>query len=106
HYAGAFPLWLSPVQVQIIPVTTKHNTVGKKLSALLFDAGIRVHLDDTNESVGYKIRQAEKMKVPYMVVVGDKEKSLKKLAIRIRGQKQMKTVALKTWVAAVQKQIS
>lgn len=102
HHAGAFPLWLSPIQVEVIPVTTKHNAIGKTLSAKLSAAGIRVHHDDTNESVGYKIRRAEKMKVPYMIVVGDKEKSLTKLAIRIRGKKAVKTVNLKTWIPALQ----
>jgi threonyl-tRNA synthetase len=101
HHAGAFPLWLSPVQVQIIPVTTKHNAVGKKLTKLLAESGIRATLDDANESVGYKIRRAEKQKVPYMIVVGDKEKSLTKLAIRVRGKKTVKTVTLKSWIPQI-----
>lgn len=98
HHAGAFPLWLSPVQIQIVPVTTKHNSVGKKLLKLLADSGLRAHLDDANESVGYKIRRAEKQKVPYMIVVGDKEKALKKLAVRVRGKKQVKSVTVKSWI--------
>ncbi len=106
HHAGAFPLWMSPVQVAIIPVTTKHNSVGKKLMKQLFEAGLRVHLDDANESVGYKIRGAEKMKVPYMIVVGDKEKVLKKLTIRVRGKKLPKTVTLKSWIPVLQKAIT
>lgn len=103
HYAGAFPLWLSPVQVQVIPVSTKHNAIGQKLHRMIAAAGLRVMLDDSNESVGYKIRKAEKMRVPYMLVVGDKEKSLQKISVRIRGKKEVKTVAVKTWIATIQK---
>lgn len=100
HHAGAFPLWLSPVQVQIIPVTTKHNTIGKRLAAVLVKSGIRASLDDANESVGYKIRRAEKQKVPYMIVVGDKERSLTKLAIRVRGKKLVRSTTLKAFTAS------
>lgn len=106
HHAGAFPLWLSPVQVQVIPVAKKHNPVAKKLTKLLTDSGLRVYHDEVDETVGYKIRKAEKMKVPYMIVVGDKEKSLTKLAIRVRGKKDVKNVTLKSWIPAVQKLVT
>jgi threonyl-tRNA synthetase len=106
HFAGAFPLWLAPTQVQVIPVAKKHNSTGKKLAAQLRAAGIRAQLDETDESVGYKIRKAEKQKAPYMVVVGDKEKSLTSLAIRIRGKKDVKQVKLKTWIPALQQAIA
>jgi threonyl-tRNA synthetase len=105
HTAGQFPLWLSPVQVQIIPVTTKHNASAKKLYKTLTEAGLRVHLDDANETVGYKIRKAEKQKAPYMIVIGDKEKALTKLSIRVRGKKNVKLVTLKTWIPLLQKAI-
>lgn len=106
HFAGAFPLWLSPVQVDILTVAKKHNPTGKKLFKLLTEAGLRTHFDDTDETVGYKIRRAEKQKVPYMIVVGDKEKSLTKLAIRVRGKKVVKTVTLKTWLPQLQKLVA
>lgn len=106
HFGGLFPLWLSPIQVQVIPVARKHNPTGKKLAAQLLAAGIRTQLDDSDESVGYKIRKAEKQKVPYMVVVGDKEKSLTTLAVRVRGKKQIKSVKLKTWIPALQNSIA
>jgi len=106
HFAGAFPLWLSPTQVHIIPVTTKHNSSAKKLSKELQVAGLRVHVDDANETVGYKIRKAEKQKAPYMIVIGDKEKSLTKLSIRVRGKKQVREVTLKAWIPALQKLIN
>jgi threonyl-tRNA synthetase len=105
HFAGAFPLWLSPVQVQLIPVSTKHLAIGRKLQRLLSDAGLRVHLDEANETVGYKIRHAEKQKVPYMVVLGDKERALKKLAIRVRGQKNVRSVSLASWLKDLRSKI-
>lgn len=106
HHAGAFPLWLSPVQVQVIPVAKKHNAVAKKLTKLLTDSGLRAYHDEVDETVGYKIRKAEKMKVPYMIVVGDKEKSLAKLAIRVHGKKEVRTTTLKTFTATAVKLIA
>jgi threonyl-tRNA synthetase len=73
HFAGAFPTWLSPVQVRVIPVGLTHLEPSEKLSSILKEKGVRVEVDLSNESVGKKIREAEKSKVPYMVVIGDKE---------------------------------
>ncbi|MFC1612543.1 threonine--tRNA ligase [Patescibacteria group bacterium] len=87
HYAGAFPLWLSPVQVQIVPVGKDHKKPAGDLAKKLEEAGVRVFIDESDETVGYKIRRAEKEKVPYMLVVGDKEKSLRKLTVRERSKK-------------------
>jgi threonyl-tRNA synthetase len=106
HYGGAFPLWLSPTQVQIIPVSTKHNPIGKKLLKLLRAANIRAVLDDANETVGYKIRKAEKQKVPYMIVVGDKERSLQALAVRVRGRATVKKTTSNAFITACQKLIA
>ncbi len=73
HYAGAFPLWLTPVQVTVLPVSEKHNEYGQKVVDELKAAGIRAEIDDANESLGKKIRNAKKEKIPYLFVVGDKE---------------------------------
>jgi threonyl-tRNA synthetase len=86
HYAGAFPTWLSPVQVQVIPVADRHNEAAKAIAGELSAAGIRAHVDDATESVGKKIRVAEKAKVPYALVIGDREASGEALTVRIRGQ--------------------
>lgn len=102
HFGGAFPLWLAPVQVQIATVAKKHNPSGKKLLKILTDAGLRAVLDDADETVGYKIRKAEKQKVPYMIVLGDKEKSLRSIAVRVRGKKNVQTVAVLAWMKKVQ----
>ncbi|TAJ14787.1 threonine--tRNA ligase [Patescibacteria group bacterium] len=73
HTAGAFPLWVAPVQVKILPVSEKHNEYGASVFATLKNAGIRVEIDDANESLGKKIRNAKKEKIPYLFVIGDKE---------------------------------
>ena len=73
HYAGAFPLWLSPVQVKILPISEKHFEYAKTVLKELIKNGIRAELDDDNKTIGYKIRQATLQKVPYMVIIGDKE---------------------------------
>lgn len=105
HYAGAFPLWLAPVQIQIMPVSEKHNRFSEKLGVELREAGLRVVVDVANETVGYKVRKAEKQKIPYLLVIGDKEVKSPKLQVRERGKKEIKVVAKKTFVARVQKDI-
>ncbi|MES2014258.1 MAG: threonine--tRNA ligase [Patescibacteria group bacterium] len=73
HYAGAFPLWLAPVQVKILPVSEKHVEYGRSVLTALKDAGVRVEIDDADESLGKKIRNSKMEKIPYLFVVGDKE---------------------------------
>ena len=84
HFAGAYPLWLSPVQVKILPIAEAHHEYAKSVKEKLEAHGIRVELDDRNEKIGYKIREAQMEKVPYMFVVGDKERDANKVAIRKR----------------------
>jgi threonyl-tRNA synthetase len=88
HLAGAFPLWLAPVQIQVIPVSDKHNAHCLGLAQALQKQGLRAEVDTAGESVGKKIRNAEKMKIPYMLVVGDKETESPNLTIRKRGEKE------------------
>ncbi|MFA5133956.1 MAG: threonine--tRNA ligase [Patescibacteria group bacterium] len=94
HFAGAFPTWLHPTQVQIIPVGRDHIKPAEKLAEDLKKEGVRVLVDSADETVGYKIRKAEKFKVPYMLVIGDKEKDLKKLSVRERGKKETREISL------------
>ncbi|OGY44825.1 MAG: threonine--tRNA ligase [Candidatus Buchananbacteria bacterium RIFCSPHIGHO2_01_FULL_39_14] len=105
NYAGAFPLWLAPVQVQIIPVSKDFFQAAAELTSELENSGIRVWLDDLNETVGYKIRKGEKQKVPYMLVIGEKEAKSKNLNVRIRGQKEVATVNRKKFIEQVAKEI-
>jgi len=85
HYAGAFPLWLAPVQAVVIPVSERHNEYSAKVAATLEAKGVRVQLDDSSERMGYKIRQAQLHKIPYMLVVGDKEVEAGTVAVRHRS---------------------
>jgi threonyl-tRNA synthetase len=84
HYAGAFPLWLAPVQAVVVPVTEKHQAYAREVGAALRAQGVRVHVDDRNEKLGYRIREAQVQKVPYMLVVGDKEVEAKSVSVRHR----------------------
>jgi len=92
HYAGAFPLWLSPVQVKLISVAEAHLPYAKKLANEFKALNIRVELDDANETVGNKIRKAVNEKVPYMLVIGDKEADSKSLSVRDRGQQETREI--------------
>ena len=85
HFAGAFPTWLAPVQVKVLPISTeKHADYARKLVDELTDKGFRIEIDDRNENIGYKIREAQLQKVPYMLVVGDKEIENNQVGVRSR----------------------
>ena len=91
HYQGAFPLWLSPIQVVTIPVTDRNIQYARELVALLKDEGIRAQLDSRSETMQARVRDAELQKVPYILVVGDEEEKGGTVAIRTRGQKEIRT---------------
>ena len=84
HFAGAFPTWIAPVQVKIIPVTEKHLAYAKSVSEALKGSNIRVEVEDGNDTLGYKIRKAQLEKVPYMLIVGNKEMQSHSVSIRSR----------------------
>jgi threonyl-tRNA synthetase len=86
HYAGAFPLWLSPVQVKIIPVRTQHNEMSRTVLDILKTNNIRVELDDKDENLGGKVRDAKNNKIPYWVVIGDKEVEVSKITVESRDK--------------------
>jgi threonyl-tRNA synthetase len=89
HYAGAFPVWLSPVQTVVIPIAERHNEYALKVAAELKAASIRVEINDTSERMNQRIRQAQLEKIPYMLVVGDKEMELGQVAPRLRTGEQL-----------------
>lgn len=86
HYAGVFPAWLAPIQAIVLPIADRHNDYAEKIRKELADAGIRVELDLRSESVGRKIRDAEMQKIPFMLIIGDKEIEAKKVALRKYGE--------------------
>lgn len=92
HYAGAFPVWIAPVQVKILPITDRNVNYAKKLAATLKEFDVRVEVDERSEKIGYKIREAQMEKVPFMLVLGDKEEDAGAVAVRVRGQGDVGTM--------------
>lgn len=105
HFNGALPLWLSPTQVSILPVSEKVIDYAKEIEKRLKEKGVRVELDESAESLGKKIRESEKMKVPYMIVVGEKEAEQKKISVRQRGQKDLGQMELTEFADRVKDEI-
>jgi threonyl-tRNA synthetase len=85
HYAGAFPLWLAPVQVTVLPIADRHLPYAETVRAQLAAAGLRAEVDGRQEKIGYKIREAQLQKVPYMLVVGDRESAEGTVSVRTRA---------------------
>ncbi len=106
HYAGAFPIWLSPVQVHVIPITDKQQDYARSVHEQLIDAGIRSFMDDRNEKVGYKIREAETGKIPYMLVIGQKEIDGNTVAVRKRHEGDKGALSLQDFIAQLQKEVA
>ena len=106
NFAGAFPLWLAPVQVQIITISEKQNDYAREIAEKLDKAGIRVEFDERNEKVGYKIREAQLQKVPYMVVIGDEEMAENKISVRHRKAGDLGKFNLNDFVKSLQHEIN
>ena len=105
HFAGKFPVWLAPTQVKVLPVSEKSLDYAKELYNALFDAGIRVELDERNEKIGYKIREAQQVeRVPYMLVIGAKEVEAGNVTFRSRDTGESTTMSLEEFIAKVQKE--
>ena len=105
HYAGAFPLWLSPVQARILPVSEKFNAYADEVRAALAQAHIRVELDSASESLGKKIRNGKTDKIPYLLVVGEKEVAEKTVAAESRDHGKQEPMSVDTLIERLQKEI-
>ncbi len=101
HYAGAFPVWLAPTQVKILPITDRNLGYAQKIAQTFLDKEIRVEVDDRSETLGAKIRDAQNERVPYMLVIGDKEEKEKKVAVRLRSQKDLGQMGLEEFKARI-----
>jgi threonyl-tRNA synthetase len=99
HYAGAFPLWLAPVQVGLVPISERHHAYAKKVEAELKAAGLRVEIDDRNEKMNGKIRDFANQKTPYILVFGDKEEAAGAVSVRVRGKGDQGSVPLAEFIA-------
>ena len=107
HFAGAFPTWLAPVQVKILPLSQeKHGEYAKELMNKFIEAGIRVELDDRNEKIGYKIREAQLEKIPYMLILGDKELEAKTVGVRSRKLGDLGAMEVDEFLAKITKEIN
>jgi threonyl-tRNA synthetase len=106
HYAGAFPLWLAPVQVVIVPISEKHVEYAERVRKQLAAAGVRVELDARNEKMNAKIREHALQKVPYMLVVGDKEAAADRVNVRTRGKEKTEDVGTAEFVEKAKKLIA
>lgn len=105
HYAGAFPVWLSPVQVAIIPVSEKFSAYAKEIQEKMLEKNVRVEINDKAESLGKRISETEKQKVPYILVVGDREMSEKSVSIRTRGVKEQQTLLTDKFLKKIMEEI-
>ena len=106
HFAGAFPLWLAPVQVVVMPITDRSHDYAQGVYKKLADAGIRVETDCRSEKIGYKIREAQLQKIPYMLVLGDKEAEANLVAVRTRAGGDEGTMTLDDFVAKIKEEIA
>jgi len=105
HYAGAFPVWLAPVQAVLIPITDRHVPYARQVAAQLRAAGLRVEVDDGKERMNAKIRKAQKQKIPYMLVVGDKEVAAGAVAVRLRSGQNLGPMSVDAFLRKAQEDI-
>ncbi len=105
HYAGAFPLWLAPVQVRVLPVSEKHNAYAQEVLTALTAARVRAEIDDANESLGKKIRAGKIQKIPYFLIVGDAEVTAKKVSVESRDHGKLDAMPLADFIARAHEEI-
>lgn len=105
HFAGAFPVWLSPVQVSILPISDHQKEYAEKVKAILEEKGMRVELDDRQEKIGYKIREAQLQKVPYMLILGEKEVEANAVGVRKRKEGDIGQMSIEDFVSMISKEI-
>jgi threonyl-tRNA synthetase len=106
HFAGAFPVWLAPVQARVLPITDRHAEYGRQVTETLRQAGVRVEFDGRNEKVGYKIREAQLQKIPYMLVVGDREAATGTLSVRHRAEGDLGSFTLDDFISRIVREIN
>ena len=106
HFAGAFPLWLAPEQVRVLALTERNNDYAEQIRNQLFDLGFRAEVDTRKEKIGYKIREALSMKVPYLIIVGDEEEQNKTISIRGRGNENKSGLILQDFIERLKNEIN
>jgi len=107
HFAGAFPVWLAPEQVRVLPISDDVRSVAAEMAERMRSAGLRAHLDDRSETLNYRIREGEVMKVPYMAVVGKREAEADSIALRVRGAgKKQEVMRVADFIARVEDELA
>jgi threonyl-tRNA synthetase len=105
HYAGVFPVWLSPVQARLIPIADRHIAYAQDVLKQLKAAGLRAEIDESNDRMQAKIRNAQLQKIPYMLVIGDKEQQAGAVAVRLRSGEDLKAKPLAEFIALAKEAI-
>ncbi|MGB9813391.1 MAG: threonine--tRNA ligase [Thermovenabulum sp.] len=105
HFAGAFPVWLSPVQVRILPISEKFMGYANRIKEILEEHDIRVELDERNEKIGYKIREAQLQKIPYMVIVGEKEEANNTISLRSREKGDLGSYTIERFINEIKEKV-
>jgi threonyl-tRNA synthetase len=106
HFGGAFPVWMAPVQVVVIPIADRHLEYAREVARQIRAEGMRVELDERSERMNAKIRDAQKQKVPYMLVIGDNEMKAGQVSVRVRDGSQQNNIPLSEFVARAKAKIS
>lgn len=101
HFSGKFPTWISPVQVKILPISNKFNNYSEKVKNKLSENGIRAELDYRDEKIGYKIREARNERLPYIIVIGEKEEKDNKISLRSRKSGEKGIVELDNFIERI-----
>ena len=105
HYAGAFPVWIAPIQVQVMAVSDKFNVYAKKILDILKGKNLRAEFSDKNETVSKKILQAELQKIPYILIAGEKEEKSETVAVRKRGKGNLGTMKIEDFIKKIESEI-
>jgi threonyl-tRNA synthetase len=106
HYGGAFPVWLSPVQVVLIPIVDRHVAYAESVAQRLRAGGLRVEIDDSNDRMGAKIRHAQMEKVPYMLIVGDREMEAEQVNLRLRNEEVLGALSVDGFIELAQEAVA
>ena len=106
HFAGKFPVWLSPVQVAVLPISEQYHDYAQNIADKLEESNIRVHLDKRIEKIGFKIREARNERMPYIIVIGDKEQSEENISFRSRENGDEGSCLLEDFIARINKEIN
>lgn len=105
HYSGAFPVWLAPVQAVLIPIADRHISYAGKVAQRLREVGLRVELDSRSDRMNAKIRDAQMQKVPYMLIVGDREEESENVSVRLRSEEDLGSMSLESLIERIQNEV-